>query len=330
MKNKEKKFSIIELEKTKEYGLISEYNKIDRPKCRPFNSLVVDADKIIKEGIDEQGKQLAIREKNWYHIVQKENYDKIPHIYSYDPFVMEKIDGKNIYEYNLSYQDKTKILKKIVTALRELHAMQTDNVDYFSVDDAYFGKTLKRLDKVRNLIPFSNDKYIQVNGKKCPNVYFYYDELEKLCSQIRPQKFCMIHGDCTFSNMMMRKNGEIVLIDPRGYFGYSSMVGDAAYDWAKLYYSLKGNYDQFNLKKFRLDIRDNEIDLTIESNKWEDTEEYFFELINEDVDPQTIKLIHAIIWLSLTTYAWEDYDSICGAFYNGIYYLADVIGKDEM
>lgn len=330
MKNKEKKFSIIELEKTKEYGLISEYNKIDRPKCRPFNSLVVDADKIIKEGIDEQGKQLAIREKNWYHIVQKENYNKIPHIYSYDPFVMEKIDGKNIYEYNLSYQDKTKILKKIVTALRELHAMQTDNVDYFSVDDAYFGKTLKRLDKVRNLIPFSNDKYIQVNGKKCPNVYFYYDELEKLCSQIRPQNFCMIHGDCTFSNMMMRKNGEIVLIDPRGYFGYSSMVGDAAYDWAKLYYSLKGNYDQFNLKKFRLDIRDNEIDLTIESNKWEDTEEYFFELINEDVDPQTIKLIHAIIWLSLTTYAWEDYDSICGAFYNGIYYLADVIGKDEM
>ena len=53
-------------------------------------------------------------------------------------------------------------------------------------------------------------------------------------------------------------------------------------------------------------------------------------MINEDVSQETIKLIHAIIWLSLTTYAWEDYDSICGAFYNGIYYLADVIGKDEM
>ena len=40
---------------------------------------------------------------------------------------------------------------------------------------------------------------------------------------------------------------------------------------------------------------------------------------------EDIKLIHAIIWLSLTTYAWEDYDSICGAFYNGLYYLEDVL-----
>mgnify|MGYP003368047036 FL=1 len=40
---------------------------------------------------------------------------------------------------------------------------------------------------------------------------------------------------------------------------------------------------------------------------------------------ETIKLLHAIIWLSLTTYAWQDYDSICGAFYNGLYYLEDIL-----
>ena len=54
-------------------------------------------------------------------------------------------------------------------------------------------------------------------------------------------------------------------------------------------------------------------------------EQDFFELLREEVTPEQIKLLHALIWLSLTTYAWEDYDSICGAFYNGLYYLEEVL-----
>jgi hypothetical protein len=50
------------------------------------------------------------------------------------------------------------------------------------------------------------------------------------------------------------------------------------YDWAKLYYSVAGNYDRFNLKDFRL-----------------------------------------------TTYAWQDYDSVCGAFYNGLCWLEEAL-----
>ena len=103
------------------------------------------------------------------------------------------------------------------------------------------------------------------------------------------------------------------------------MYGDVVYDWAKLYYSIVGNYDQFNLKRFRLQINENDVMLDIESNHWEAVEDYYLDLIKDEVDKNTIKLIHAIIWLSLTTYAWEDYDSICGAFYNGLYYLEEVL-----
>ena len=63
--------------------------------------------------------------------------------------------------------------------------------------------------------------------------------------------------------------------------------------------------------------------MEIQSNQWEDMEQVFFELT--DTDEYEIKLLHAIIWLSLTTYAWQDYDSVCGAFYNGLYYLEDVL-----
>lgn len=85
-----------------------------------------------------------------------------------------------------------------------------------------------------------------------------------------------------------------------------------------------GDYDQFNRKKFSLSITDKEVELAILSNNWADMEDYFFECL-PGVSKTKIRALHAIIWLSLTTYAWEDYDSICGAFYNGIMKSADFI-----
>ena len=42
------------------------------------------------------------------------NFDGIPEIYSYDPLVMELVDGKNIYEYTyLPTEQKKYVLEKI-------------------------------------------------------------------------------------------------------------------------------------------------------------------------------------------------------------------------
>ena len=172
-------------------------------------------------------------------------------------------------------------------------------------------------------MPFADQERIIVNGKECRNVFYYRRELEKRLEELTADEFAFIHGDCTFSNIMLREDGSPVLIDPRGYFGYSKMYGDVLYDWAKLYYSIRGNYDRFNLKDFRLSIGEEDVVLEIASNHWEDMEELFFELTG--ADRYEVKLVHAVIWLSLTTYAWQDYDSVCGAFYNGIYYLEDVL-----
>lgn len=313
------------LSKTKEYGLLSEYNKLKTQRCRPFNRMTEDGNKLIKEGIDEQGKQLAIREKEWYQFVEPLGFQNIPKIYSYEPFVMEKVNGKNIYEYDLSFEEKKGILVKIVDMLKKLHALGNVETDYFSMQEAYANKTFDRLEKIRDLVPFANERYITINGRKCRNVFFYRNELEDKLAKLDAKKFVLLHGDCTFSNMMLREGKEPILIDPRGYFGYTKMYGDVAYDWAKLYYSIVGNYDKFNIKDFRLVISENEVALTIGSNHWEDMEGFYLDLISEDVTIDQLKLIHAVIWLSLTTYAWEDYDSICGAFYNGLYYLEEVL-----
>lgn len=329
MKEQNNKFKTVGLYSTKEYGLISEWKKLKSgnidSRCRPFNSMRIEDDRIVKEGIDAQGKALAVREKSWYRYVMDKGYTRIPYIYDFEPLTMQRINGHNIFEYELCADEKKVILKKIVDSLKDLHSFESVQTDYFSIYDAYVTKTFKRLDKIRDMIPFADQEFIVINGKRCRNIYFYKESLKERFASYRCERFRFIHGDNTFSNLMLDECMNPLMIDPRGYFGYTELYGDPAYDWAKLYYSIVGNYDQFNLKRFRLDINDNDVTLNIESNHWENTEDYYFELLRDEVSKDNIKLIHAIIWLSLTTYAWEDYDSICGAFYNGLYYLEDVL-----
>ena len=324
------KFKEQPLYKTKEYGLYSEWDKLPKMRCRPFNRITIEGDKIIKEGIDDQGRKLAIREVAWYKKLQGKAFDAIPAIYSYDPLSMELIDGKNIYEYTyLPGEQKKYVLEKIVACLKDVHGLETAPYDEASYRVAYLDKTYDRLKKVRDLVPFANDPTVTVNGKVCRNIFYHQDEVEKLVMQYAPREFVLLHGDCTFSNTMLRHDADPVLIDPRGYFGTTEFYGDVAYDWVKLYYSLFSNYDQFNLKRFSLDIGEIEVKLDIGSNNWEDMENYFFELLDGEVTRRQMKILLSIIWLSLTTYAWEDYDSICGAFYNGLYYLEEALEMES-
>ena len=324
LSDKNIQFDRIDLNGTCEFGVLEEYNKLEIDKCRPFNKVTIKDGKFIKEPIDKQGENLAQKEINWYKKVKELGFKGIPEISSYEPLIMELIDGKNIYEYSdIPIEEKKKILNKIISELINLHSLSEIDVDMKSVEDSYITKTFNRIDKIQNLVPFGNDKYITINGKKCRNVFFYRDLLIEKLKQIKVEKFCLIHGDCTFSNMMLDKNNNPILIDPRGYFGDTLLYGDPDYDWAKLYYSVVGDYDKFNLKKFKLEINDNDVNLEIETNGWKELENYFFELTN--TNKEEIKLLHAVIWLSLTTYAWQDYDSICGAFYNGLLYLEEVL-----
>ena len=326
MQQENKQFRTFSLAGTKEFGVLDEYQKLVQEKCRPFNRITIEDGVLTKTAIDSQGEKLAKLECAWYEKAREKNILILPEIYGMNPLKMEYVAGKNIYECNLQYKEKKTILEKIISSLDELHESEVTTADSFSIKEAYFNKTMDRISKIEDLVPFAREKEIIINGKQCRNVYFHKRELEKRLEKITCDTFCFIHGDCTFSNLILREDGKPVLIDPRGYFGYTELYGDARYDWAKLYYSIVGNYDRFNQKDFRLSIGstpEEGVHLAIASNHWEDMEEDFFEMT--ETDEQEIKLLHAVIWLSLTTYAWQDYDSICGAFYNGLYYLEDFL-----
>lgn len=334
MKEQHKQYQVVGLAGTREFGILEEYQRLEKAKCRAFNRIQIEGDVLTKIPIDEQGKRLAENERSWYEKAKKLSITVLPKIYGTSPMRMEYIRGKNIYDGTYSRKEKEHILKTLVEALEQLHRTEQIPADTFSMKEAYYYKTMRRLSAIEDLVPFAREKEIVVNGKRCRNIFYHKQELEHRLEELQCTSFSFIHGDCTFSNLMIRENGDPVLIDPRGYFGHTKLFGDARYDWAKLYYSLTGNYDTFNLGKFRLNIGGGcgaedslfpygEVAVQIASNGWEDMEQRFFELTH--AEPYEIKLLHAVIWLSLTTYAWQDYDSICGAFYNGLYYLEDVL-----
>lgn len=337
-------FEELPLHDTHEYGLKSVWDELPKLKTRPFNRIEVKDGKLYKIPVDKQGEKLAVREQAWYKELKNKKFDSLPEIYSYNPLCMEKIDGKNIYEYDsISFDDKKHILKQLVNCLKQVHKIGNIPADEESYRVAYLTKTYNRLKKVRFLVPFANQETVTVNGRVCRNIFYHQAEVEKIVMKYLPKEFPLIHGDCTFSNIMLKQDSIPILIDPRGYFGTTELYGDAAYDWIKIYYSLLGNYDQFNLKRFNLyinqesdykiyDDRGNEVEvapnsvkLEIASNNWESLEDYFFDLLDGEVTRRQMKIFLAITWLSLTTYAWEDYDSICGAFYNGLWYLEEAL-----
>ena len=329
LQNQNIKFNRLDLYGSKEIGTLLSYsdNNDSTPRCRPFNSMEFNGDIIIKRGINDQGKKIAIDEIAWYKHVKELGFENIPEIYEYEPLKMKRVQGKNIYEYDcLTQSQKKEILKNLIEALDKLHNLEdAKEVKIQDIEDNYINKTFDRLSKIRELVPFANKEFIKINGQYYKNIFFNRDELEHTIRQYYPIEFKLIHGDCTFSNLMFDTfNMKAILIDPRGYFGKTKLYGDIDYDWAKLYYSLVGEYDQLNRKKFTLDIREKDVELAIRPNNWADMEETFFEYL-PNVNKSKIKLLHAIIWLSLTTYAWEDYDSICGAFYNGIVKLGEVL-----
>ncbi|MFN3691817.1 MAG: NTP transferase domain-containing protein [Fervidobacterium sp.] len=317
-------FERFELNGVKEYGTVDEYEKLfSNAVSRPFNTVLIKDDYVEKVPIDEKGQELAVKERAWYKFVSERKFENIPKLLSLEPLRLSRILGNHPFEI----EPDSKIVKNIINAMHNLHSIDSPiPANIFSLDKEYFTKTFERLWQVRNLIPYTDRKSIRVNGMECPNPFYYKDEILNLLREYYPKEFKVIHGDPTFSNTLVDDQKQVYFIDPRGYFGFTTIYGDEDYDFAKLYYSLVGNYDKFNRRKFKLKIKENEVELEIESSGYEKYEELFFEMIGPE-KKEKIKLLHAIIWLSLTTYAWDDYDMICGAFFNGTLKLREVFEK---
>jgi hypothetical protein len=320
-------FQEVFLDETVEIGTLKAYEEIvaTQSHTRFFNRLDLEGDRLIKRCVEPDYEYLIANECLWYEYVKSQNYQQIPKIYSTKPLTLEKIDGCHPFELETDDLSQfQKVLHSAVKALQELHQLDEQPPSLDCVQNNYINKTRNRVESVAPLIEGFESEIITVNGLDCRNPFhdrhsWIFEKVEgyllKTQGSFRP-----IHGDPTFSNMLYsNKRAEVVLFDPRGYFGKTKIFGDPDYDWAKLYYSVVGNYDAFNRRQFVLyDHGLGDYVVHLKPSKYRQVAQ---ELIQQLSNPCRVELLHALIWLSLTSYTSDDVDSVRAAFYLGIYYL---------
>lgn len=290
---------------------------------RFFNEVKIQEHTVEKRAIDANYTHLINNEISWYKSVGDLGFRRIPKIRSTDPLIMERIHGDQAYQMqDLSIREKRAVLADYIDALVSLHDLGTRPVDYTDVKETYIQKTIDRVNSVSSIIPNFDKKSITVNGKKCRNI-FQDDIWNEIYQKIISNNFTPIHGDPTFSNSIIDKNLRTWFIDPRGYFAkQGSIWGDPMYDFAKVYYSAVGGYDNFNRRKFKLHVDNETVEVLMEQPIFYDTgkelfKEYFSDKFN------VIEILHGLIWLSLSGYAKDDIDSVIGSFYLGLYHLEE-------
>ena len=322
------KFDPVFLDGTYEIGTLdslAEYQK-NRTTSRFFNSVEMIGDRVIKKARVQEFEQLIEREIDWYKKLHLFGFDRLPTLISEDPMTISRISGIHPFELEINLQQKVEILTDIFQLLDQLHNLDQSTAHSKTLIEVYLQKTYNRVSSVAQLIPFFDRPTIQVNGRLCRNPFHsqYENWLSKLVMEIPVNSFVLIHGDPTFSNILIDHQSRAWLIDPRGYFGSSLLYGDPMYDWAKLYYSVIGDYDSFNRRRFKLRIVNQQIDIDIESNGWKDLGPMFIEKFPEQM--VTLQLLHALVWISLSGYVKDDYDSILASFYNGLFWLEKAVG----
>lgn len=321
LKSKKMPLTPISLMGSIDVGTLEAYNKINSTanRCRPYNKIEFAEGAVVKTGLTSEARLFIEREISWYERMGKYGFSEMPSVYKRNPLTLERIDGTNIFLTPLTQAQKRQTLDRMVAALCRMHRFESAPASAWDIYGEYFKKTIHRLQTIATSLPFAFDAVIRINGRRCVNVLYSPHILRQavLDNLMGIKLYGPIHGDCQLTNTMVDRNGKIYFIDPRGYFGKSQILGDVRYDWAKLYYALVGNFDQFNVKNFELEISEG-VHFKIHSGGWE----FLADTLISKIPPgegniNEIKLIHAIIWLSLASHAWEDFDSMCVAFYNG-------------
>lgn len=293
------------------------------PNHRFFNKVDIIEDLVYKRCIDLKYISVHENEKNWYKFVG-EKFDRIPKVYATDPLILQTINGKHPWEFS---DHKDTIIENCCNTLDTLHSIDSTEGNIGDCMQVYFSKSYQRIDEVSKIIPMVHRSFININGKDCINPYYnlsYFEDHVSAISNI--EKYNIIHGDCTFSNTLVDDNCQVWLIDPRGTFGSTKIYGDRRYDWAKLYYSVSGNYDSINSKKFKVSILNDCVDLEIESNGYEQMSDYV--ISRSGMTKKEMLLINATIWLSLTGYVKEDIDAAMYAFYKGCELWTQAFSQD--
>ena len=223
-----------------------------------FNDIYYDSHTLIKKVKNEYGRSKLKNEIQFYeYIKESECLFPAPIIYSYNDselcmkYYPNHIPLYKIYN-DISDNKKSILNKQIQNNLNVLHSSSIKPVSKHTyTNDLILETSTKLLERIVDVIPIIKEyPIVKVNNI----ILRSFDELLGLIktkidyyiSLKSEYTYVPIHGDCQFNNILYNiETSDMIFIDPRGYFGSSTVFGIPEYDFAKVMFALTG-YDVFD------------------------------------------------------------------------------------
>lgn len=189
-----------------------------------------------------------------------------------------------------------KYIEQILMCMRNIHQRTLDIDNCFILNDVDIEVNKKVLGRFNEYDWSSNKIYNSiksVNNVNIKNIQYYCESIHKRLKALlgNRNEYNLIHGDIHLGNILLdNENDLLYFIDPRGYFGASTLFGLREYDYAKLMFGLSG-YSVFdNMSINELNIHNGNIDIDFIKQY-----EYVFKLETFD---EITRLFCLSIWLA--------------------------------
>lgn len=199
-------------------------------ESRAFHRVVIENDRVIKEGNDLSG------EAHWYEEMdfgsERPRFWPKTFEISKSKIVMEKINGISFSHLYINGGMTRELLEKLMGSVTILHTNGSLLKSNREVCDFYIDKLQERYDKLHTFNYLTSKYYI-----------YFMNYFSKKRLTLGNETVFTIHGDPVFTNVIINSEKHIYLIDPRGKWGNELTVfGDLNYDYAKILQSILG-YD---------------------------------------------------------------------------------------
>ena len=173
-----------------------------------FNNSIFDINGkyIIKVCGDTDKEKLFDIEANFYN--SNQDNKNIPSLYKYDnsknvvPYVyeiIEKVNGQSVYYhwYKMNEQEREEFVKELVVVLKRVHSKEYQSYDWSS---SIKERVLSNFNQTIDM--FNEDERSII-----------LESLEKYDEILSDNKFCLIHNDLHFDNILLDDTNNIKLID---------------------------------------------------------------------------------------------------------------------
>ena len=175
------------------------------------------------------------------------------------------LNPSNTIEENAIAMRKRTIIKKVFSLLNLVHGVKQESLVDLATNSSvlkeYYHSVFSRVAEIKSVLPqdvkcniiaydveteSDNPSAISETIDMGENAFVELMNRWKAILAKTSSVWCIIHGDPNTKNMMIENLSErLVLIDPRGVFGDSAILGELTYDFAKFMYGLH-SYSHFN------------------------------------------------------------------------------------